>query len=188
MITGILEFIIKLVFNCISFLIILRFLLQCVKANFFHPMIQMLVRVTNPIILPVRRITPVFSSWDWSCIVVIVLAGLIKYLLIMLITQEAMSPLIVVGLIFVEILQDILTIYFYSIVFVAICSWFRESPKARIVLAILEKLTHPVMKLLKFSAVYRGIDFKPMIALGLIVLLQSGLYIVKLFIMNSNVG
>ncbi len=188
MIAGILEFIIKLVFNLVSFLILLRFLLQCVKINFFHPMIQMLVRVTNPLVLPVRRITPVFSSWDWSCIVVVLLAGLIKYLLIMLITRVALSPLIVVGLIFIEILQDILTIYFYAMIFVAICSWFRDSPNARIVLDILEKLTNPVTRLLKISVRYRNIDFKPMIVLGIIVLLQSGLYIVKNVLLHWHVG
>ncbi len=188
MIAGILEFIIKLAFNLVSFLILLRFLLQCVKVNFFHPMIQLLVRVTNPIVLPVRRITPVFSSWDWSCIVVVVLAGLIKYLFIMLVTQVALSPLIVVGLVLIEILQDILTIYFYALIFVAICSWFRDSPNARIALDILEKLTNPVTRLLKISVRYKNIDFKPMIILGIIVLLQSGLYIVKNVLMHWHVG
>ncbi|GAA5098124.1 YggT family protein [Wohlfahrtiimonas larvae] len=188
MIAGILGFIIKLVFNCVSLLVLLRFLLQCVKVNFFHPIVQILVRVTNPIILPVRRITPVFSSWDWSCIIVVIIAGLIKYLLLMALDRIAMAPLIVLGMILIEILQDILTIYFYALVFVAICSWFRESPNARIVLDILGKLTNPIMKLLKFNLRYRNIDFKPMIMLLIIMLIQSGLYIIKSFLMSLNLG
>lgn len=188
MIAGILEFIIKLVFNCVSFLVLLRFLLQCVKVNFFHPMVQMLVRITNPLVLPVRRITPVFSSWDWSCIIVVVLAGLVKYLLFMALDRVAMAPLIVLGMILIEILQDILTIYFYALIFVAICSWFRESPNARIVLDILGRLTNPLMRLLKFNIRYRNIDFKPMVLLFVIMLVQSGLYIVKGFLMGLNLG
>ena len=184
----ILAFIIKLVFNFVSFLVLFRFLLQCVKVNFFHPMVQLLVRVTNPIVLPVRRITPVFSSWDWSCLVVVILAGLIKHLLLLLVLRYAISPLIVVGLILLEILQDLLTIYFYSIIFVAICSWFRASPNARIVLDILERLTNPLMKVFKFSVHYRSIDFKPMIVLFIIMLLQSGLYIVKNYLLTLNLG
>lgn len=188
MIAGLLEFIIKLVFNCVSLLVLLRFLLQCVKVNFFHPMVQMLVRVTNPIVLPVRRITPVFSSWDWSCIIVVIIVGLIKYLLLMALNRVAMAPLIVLGMILIDILQDILTLYFYALIFVAICSWFRDSPNARIVLDILERLTNPLMRLLKFKVRYRNIDFKPMILLFIIMLVQSGLYIVKAFLANLNVG
>ncbi|WP_018122268.1 YggT family protein [Wohlfahrtiimonas chitiniclastica] len=182
--TGLLEFIIKLVFNCISFLVLLRFLLQCVKVNFFHPMIQILVRITNPIVLPVRRITPVFSSWDWSCMVVVLLAGIIKYVLIMLLMRLALSPLIVLGLILIEIIQDILTIYFYAIIGVSLCSWFRESPNARIVLDVLGRLTAPLMLLFNFTLRYRNIDFKPMVVLLAIMLVQSGLYIVKSFLLN----
>lgn len=188
MIAGILVFIIKLVFNCVSLLVLLRFLLQCVKVNFFHPVVQILVRVTNPIVLPVRRITPVFSSWDWSCIIVVIIAGLIKYLLLMALDRIAMAPLIVLGVVLIEILQDILTIYFYALIFVAICSWFRESPNARIVLDILGRLTNPIMRLLKFNIRYRTIDFKPMIVLFVILLVQSGLQIVKGFLMGLNLG
>lgn len=188
MLAGILEFIIKLIFNCISFLVLLRFLLQCVKVNFFHPMVQMLVRVTNPIVLPVRRITPVFSSWDWSCIIVVLLSGIIKYVLIMMISRFAMSPLLVIGLVLLEILQDILTIYFYAIIGVALCSWFRESPNARVVLDILGRLTNPLMRLFKFTITYRRIDFKPMVMLLIITLVQSGLYIVKSVLMTWGLG
>lgn len=188
MLAGMFEFIIKLVFNCVSLLVLLRFLLQCVKVNFFHPLVQMLVRVTNPIVLPVRRVTPVFSSWDWSCIVVAMAAGVIKYLLLMLIWHMALSPLVVVGMVVIDILQDILTLYFYAVIFVAICSWFRASPNARVVLDILEKLTNPLMRILKFNVRYRGIDFKPMIVLFIIMMVQSGLYIVKTFLANLNIG
>lgn len=184
MIAGLFEFLIKLAFNIVSFLVLLRFLLQCVKVNFFHPMIQMLVRVTNPIVLPVRRVTPVFSSWDWSCIIVIVLAGIIKYVFFMILWRASISPLVVLGLILIEILQDILTIYFYAVIGVSICSWFRESPNARVVLDILGRLTNPLMRLLKFSVRYGNIDFKPLILLLIIMLIQSGLYIIKSFLMN----
>lgn len=186
MISSILEFFINLAFNLVSFLVLLRFLLQCVKANFFHPMIQILVKVTNPIVLPVRRITPVFSSWDWSCIVVVVLASIIKFVLIMILSRTTYTPLVVIGLTFINILQDILTIYFYAIIGASLCSWFSGAPNARIALDILGRLTNPIMRLFKFSIRYRNIDFKPMVVLFAILLIESGLYIVATFVKNLN--
>ena len=96
----------------------------------------------------------------------------------------ALSPLIVLGLILIEIIQDILTIYFYAIIGVSLCSWFRESPNARIVLDVLGRLTAPLMRLFNFTLRYRNIDFKPMVVLLAIMLVQSGLYIVKSFLLN----
>ncbi len=178
------QFLINLIFSTVSFLILLRFMLQCVKANFYHPLVQMLVKITNPILLPVRRITPIIGRWDWSCILLVVIVGLIKYVLLMLVTRIPLSPLIVIGLIFIDILKEILTIYFYAFIGMALCSWFQGSPNAMILMDLIGKLTHPILSHLKFNLIYKRIDFKPLVILFAILLLQGVLNIIYDFIVR----
>ena len=51
-------FLIQTVFGFYILAVMLRFLLQCVRADFYNPLVQFLVRITNPPLLPLRRIIP----------------------------------------------------------------------------------------------------------------------------------
>ena len=43
---------------------LLRFLLQVVRADFYNPISQFLVKVTNPLVIPVRKVIPGFGGLD----------------------------------------------------------------------------------------------------------------------------
>lgn len=45
---------------------LLRFLLQLVRADFYNPISQFLVKITNPVVMPVRRIIPGLGGIDLS--------------------------------------------------------------------------------------------------------------------------
>ena len=175
----ILRFTIEVGFGLFSTLILLRFFLQCVKANFYHPLIQALVKVTNPVLMPIRRITPTFSRYDWSCFVLLLLMGMIKYaLFIALSIITSYKPLIVLGFILLDIASGILYLYLFLFIIQAITSWLGSSPQMGLVLALLHQLTAPVLKRVRPRVVYANIDFRPMIAMFLIFL---GLSILSYF-------
>ena len=43
---------------------LLRFLLQVVRADFYNPISQFLVKITNPVVVPLRRVIPGFGGID----------------------------------------------------------------------------------------------------------------------------
>ena len=43
---------------------VLRFLLQVVRADFYNPICQFLVKITNPLVIPMRRLVPSFAGLD----------------------------------------------------------------------------------------------------------------------------
>lgn len=169
-----LYFIIELTFNLFALLVLLRFILQVVKASFLHPIIQLLVKITNPLLLPVRRITPIFSRYDWSCILLVTLLGLVKYTLYIVMGMiPPHPPLIIFGLVILDIIRLIAYILLFSLILRAIASWLGSSPRQSMILGLLNLITDPLLRRIKWRMQWRMIDFKPMVvALLLLILLQ----------------
>ena len=59
----------------------LRFLLQLVRADFYNPLSQMIVKFTNPLLIPLRRVIPGFGGLDMASLV---LALAIQYIIMAL--------------------------------------------------------------------------------------------------------
>lgn len=169
MISNILEFIIEIAYSFAIIFVLLRFLLQLVKANFYHPIVQTIVKLTNPIILPIRKITPIVGSADWSCILAATILTIIKYILLMLLGVTApISPLAIVGVIAIEIARNTIYIYLFAFIVQAISSWIGSSPRQSVFLSLLTQLTSPLIKRFPFKLQVGMMDFRPMvIVLGL---------------------
>ncbi len=166
--------VIELAFSFFIILLLLRFLLQAVKASFLHPIIQLLVKVTNPILLPIRRITPILGRLDWACIVAVMLLGLAKYLLMILIgLMPPRPPTIIFGLLLFDLLRYVAYIYLFALIVRAIGSWIGSTPRQSALLALLELLTNPLLKRIPFHLQWKQIDFKPMLlSLLLLIVVQ----------------
>ena len=68
--------------------ILLRLLLQWVRADFYNPLCQFLVKVTNPVVIPFRRFVPSIGPIDTASIVVMLLLQAIG---VFIITRLAIS-------------------------------------------------------------------------------------------------
>lgn len=179
MIQNILEFIIEIAYSFAIIFILLRFLLQLAKANFYHPIVQSIVKVTNPIILPIRKITPIIGGADWACIAAAIVITIIKYVLLMLLKVMApISPLILAGVVVLEVLRNIIYIYLFAYIIQAISSWIGTSPRQTIFLSLLEKLTQPINKRVPFKLQAGMMDFRPMV---IVLALFLGLRIISYF-------
>jgi len=76
-------FLIQTLFGFYILAVMLRFLLQCVRADFYNPLVQFLVRITNPLLLPLRRIVPGYKGLDVASLV---LAFVLQFLEVLLVT------------------------------------------------------------------------------------------------------
>src|SRR4030067_344321 len=66
-------FLIDILLGLYLIAILLRFLLQRIKADYYNPVSQLLVTVTNPLMRPLRRWIPGYLGIDWSSILLLLL-------------------------------------------------------------------------------------------------------------------
>ena len=78
-VTNPLEFLINTLFGLYILTVMLRFLLAAVRADFYNPVSQFLVKVTNPPLLALRRFIPSTGKVDTSALVLMLLLQLLLY-------------------------------------------------------------------------------------------------------------
>ena len=59
-------FIIQYLLSAVSVLFLARFILQATHADFFNPISQGIVRYTDPVLRPLRKIIPTYKNLDLS--------------------------------------------------------------------------------------------------------------------------
>ena len=155
---------------------LLRFLLQLVRADFYNPICQFLVKVTNPLVLPLRKVIPGFAGLDMASLVLALLlqlAGIVALLLINglglpnILLLLAWSALGVVGL--------LVNIYFFALLAMIILSWVAPG-SSNPAIYLLFQITEPVMApFRKALPPMGGMDFSPILVFILINVIQIAL-------------
>lgn len=156
--------------------ILLRFFLQYFRADFYNPLSQFVVKATDPLIKPLRKLIPGFGGIDVSSLVLAYLMILLKIILIMLLAGQLSFNIIFLLLYsVVELLQSILNLFMFLILIRIILSWI--SPGGyNPVMAVIGQISEPVIaKFRRLLPPMSGFDFSPMLALILIFFLQSSL-------------
>ncbi len=156
-------FLIQTVFGFYILAVMLRFLLQWVRADFYNPLVQFLVRITNPPLLPLRRIVPGYRGLDLAAVVLAFALQLIEVLLVALLFGR---PLGVGGLLLLtvmELLKLLINIYLWGIIIQAVLSWVNPDPRhpaARVLSQLTAPLLRPARRVLPPIS---GVDLAPML-------------------------
>ena len=155
---------------------LLRFLLQLARADFYNPICQFLVKVTNPLVIPLRRVIPGFAGLDMASLLLALLlqlAGIVALLLINglglpnILLLLAWSALGVVGL--------LVNIYFFALLAMIILSWVAPGSRHPAIY-LLFQITEPVMApFRKMLPAMGGMDFSPILVFILINVIQIAL-------------
>ena len=153
--------------SLILLIIFLRFLLQLVRADFYNPLSQMIVKFTNPMLIPLRRVIPGFGGLDVASLV---LAFAAQYLLIMLILVVAgyglnLPWVMMLGWSAVGLLKLVLNIYFWGMLIMVIASWVARNsynPALILINQLLEPVVAPVRRIMPDMG---GLDLSPLIVL-----------------------
>ena len=125
--------------------VILRMLLALARADFYNPLSQFVVRVTNPLVAPLRRMIPPVGRVDTASLVLALAIQTISTLAVLaLLGYRPGSLLLVLVWSLIGILALVVKIYFFAILAMIIFSWI--APQAHHPgLALLYQLTEPVM-------------------------------------------
>lgn len=156
-------------------ILMLRFILALVRADFYNPLSQFTVKATQPVLAPLRSIIPPLGRIDTSAVVLMLAlqmaeTGLLVYL------GGGEAPIVAILLYSIhELLELVIYIYIISIIALAIMSWFAPNPYnpvAKVLFDITEPLMRPLRKILPDLG---GIDLSPVLG---ILILQIALIIV----------
>jgi len=155
--------------------VVLRFLLQLVGADFYNPVSQFLVKITNPALRFLRRFIPGYRGIDWSSIVLMLAIKAIEICLISLAAYgliPALPGLLVSSL--AGILHMIVYIFIIAVFIQVLLGWVNPgmyNPAT----VILYRLTEPLLKRARqLLPPAGGIDFSPIlvfVALQLVIIL-----------------
>ena len=110
-------FLINLVFGLYLAAVMLRFLLQTIRADFYNPICQFLITVTNPALKPLRRWIPGYMGIDWPSILLLILLQLLEICLIALLISGHIPSLISMPVIIASKLLGLL-IWIYIIIII----------------------------------------------------------------------
>ena len=71
------QILIRFVFGALITLVVLRVLLQMVRANFYNPICQFLYKATNPVLMPLRRVVPSWRNLDVAGVLILTVPALV---------------------------------------------------------------------------------------------------------------
>lgn len=172
-----LVFLIDTLFDIYIALLLLRFLLQQVGADFYNPVSQFIVKATQPVVRIARRMIPAYRRIDVATLVLVVIFIFIK---LFVLTSISGLPLGVGTLLLVslhDLVSLVFDIFIFAIFIQAILSWINPDPYNPVV-SILHSLTAPVLRpVQRVVPMAGGLDFSPIVALiGLMFLKRVVLY------------
>lgn len=158
-------FLIDTLFNLYTFALLFRFLLQWMEADYYNPISQFLIRVTQPPLRLLRRIIPSLGRVDMaSALLMLILQALDVYLVFLLQGHPpGVGMLAVLGL--VQLLEMAFNLFFFAIIVRAVLSWVGSSTYNPAV-SLLYSLTEPMLRYSrKLLPAMGGIDLSPLIPL-----------------------
>jgi YggT family protein len=144
------------------FVVLMRLLLQLVRADFRNPICQAIVRLTNPLVIPLRRILPPIRKLDTATVVAVLIIAFI-----LVAVGFAFQAFPVDGLIWIQqavltVAYAILWIYFWSIIVYALLSLVAPggySPLQSVLASLCEPVLGPFRRIIPGVA---GIDLSPL--------------------------
>jgi YggT family protein len=166
---GAIIFIVESLLSLALFVVMARLLLQWSRADFRNPLCQAVVRLTNPLVLPLRRVLPPIRKIDTASVVAVLLVAIIDVAAIFALHGIPMPPLqIWVRVAVTEIARTLLWTYLYAIFLYALLSLIAPggySPLQTVLNSLCEPVLRPIRRVIPAVA---GLDLSPLWATLLI--------------------
>ena len=159
-------FLLKTIFGILTFLLVLRFLMQWTRTSFQNPLGQMTMALTDFIVKPTRKLIRPVRQWDMSTLLLALLTQIILFALISTLIGAPPSPFLWLWQAVFGVLSQIVDVFFYAILLMAILSWVNPySP----IYGVLNQLNSPVLDpLRRVLPSIQGFDFSALVALILL--------------------
>ncbi|MGC1730031.1 MAG: YggT family protein, partial [Steroidobacteraceae bacterium] len=158
-----LSYIVDTLLELALYVVLGRLLLQLTRADFRNPIAQAVVRLTNPLIVPLRRVLPPLGKVDTASVVAVLLVAVVQVACLFALHAggypDALGWAYAVA---TDILHALLWFYCYAIILYALLSLIAPggySPLQSVLTSLCEPVLRPIRRLIPSVA---GIDLSPL--------------------------
>lgn len=173
--TQALYYIIQSIGQLLLLLLLLRFWLPWFGADFRNPIAQGILRLTSPIVVPIRRVLPSVGRLDTATILV---AYVVQFLLITVLVAlqgRLFNALPIAIVTAIELVILSLNLFFFVILIRIILGWFAPATHNPLTM-MLHSLAEPILApFRRWVPPMGGIDISPILPIILIGALVRGL-------------
>ncbi|MEP1444950.1 MAG: YggT family protein [Paraglaciecola sp.] len=167
------QFLIDFVFNIYLMVVLLRLWLQFARADFYNPFSQFVVKATQPIVAPMRRVIPAIGRLDTATLILALLVAGLKIVVLNLVlggTGLNIVSLVIVS--FVIVLKESLTLVMYVLILRAIMSWVSQgrNPMEMVLAQLTEPMLAPIRRRMPDMG---GLDLSVMVVIVLLLFIQK---------------
>lgn len=150
-IASALVFIVNALTSLYLLVLLLRFWLPWLRADFRNPLAQGILKLTSPVVVPLRRIVPSFGRLDTATILVAFAVQYLGLMLILFIVGASASVSVIAISTVVKLLLLSLNLFMFAILIRIILSWVspgQYNPATAIITTLTEPVLGPVRRLL----------------------------------------
>jgi len=160
-------FLLDAIFNIALYIVLIRFWMQWVRADFRNEIGQFIIKMTNPVIIPLRRIIPSVGLIDTATVILAVLVALGQIVCILLIAGkiDSFSALKLITYAIATVLDSSIYVFLGAILIGIIASWINPNsyhPVVSVARAISEPILAPARRSIPSVA---GMDFSPVVVI-----------------------
>ena len=171
--TDPLTFIVTLLLRFVALICLFRFILQAVRASFYNPFSEGIVRITDPVLNPLRQVLRPYRNLDFASFAAAWVAHAVAVAVVAFSIGAPLNLLYILNDSLHATLNVVLWVFLIAIFVSIVMSWLAPnvySPAANIAREVAEPLLTPARRILPPLG---GLDLSPMITVAAILLIQS---------------
>jgi YggT family protein len=170
--TNPIVFLIQTLLGLYTMVVLLRFLLQWVRADFYNPVSQFVVKVTTPVLRPLRQVIPGYAGMDLAALALAWLVKSVELAIVALLALPESSPFGALAWALPELVNLAINIFIFAVLIRVILSWINPDPYHPVA-GLLDSLTDPVMRpARRLLPPVGGLDLSPVLVMVGLVLLK----------------
>lgn len=162
--TQALVYVIQTIFSLYLLIVVIRLLLQLVRADFYNPISQFAVRATDPVLAPLRKVLPGHRRIDFPALILAILVQMLSFtIVIWLHTGMMVNPLNLFLWALLGLLVMLFNVFFFCLIIEIILSWVAPHsyhPASQLIRQINDPLMQPARRLLPPTG---GLDLSPLL-------------------------
>ncbi|MBO1518195.1 YggT family protein [Oceanisphaera pacifica] len=156
-------FLINTICNLYLMIVLMRIWLQLARADFYNPVSQFVVKATNPVLKPLRRVIPGFFGIDMAAVLLAILVATLKLVLFkaLHIMDASWGTMLLVGAL--SVLKTAGTMLFWVMIVRALLSWVSQgnNPIEYLLFQLTEPLLAPIRRIIPAMG---GLDLSMLVA------------------------
>jgi len=158
------NFLIDTLFDLYLMVVLLRVWLQLARADFYNPFSQFIVKATQPIVGPLRRIIPGYGGLDIATILFAFVVAAAKVIVLSAVLNYAFNPMVILVSGLFILVTAIFKLLFWVLVIRAILSWVSkgQNPVEAVMIQLTEPLLSPVRRIIPSLG---GLDLSMLVVL-----------------------